>query len=510
MSSMIMFYKAQKHTARLQMPFGIMCMAMAFFMFVLSTPAQAQFRAFSGGGGSANSGASAGPNLVAVEPKISAGSITVGSTAFVVVLFRNNGVSPVDVGTINLYPSSTVSAAVSLNQCSKEPLPAGADCAVTIAVSALQAGSYSIEMLIDHNGRTRLATASVEGTVEAAGEQQQSAQTELEVFPETLEFGDVTSGVEQVRSVTLRNRTSEKIRVRDITLEAPQKAGYTFDTNCSELSAGAACLVTIRWSPTQTGTSLASLVVLHTGISGITRLDISGTYSPETPADATIYPDAMPNAGLLISDRSQFDFGGSVESVSSITASLVNTGDKELLIQSIKLSGSESGLSIARSGCGMGTVIEPSGACPLTINWAPSKIGPVIDDVQIRHTGARGILVIPVRGDASATVSRDSLALRTSENGEDNVELTPVLDGYIVTSLSPRNAVISGPVGTLIVKDQEDVVIGGVSWTVNIMPNGVELQNPRDSILLVFDRTLTPNRFGSSSSDSSSNVNSDN
>ena len=475
-----------------------------------TTDAYAQFRAFSGGGGSnATASAASGPNLIAVQQKISAGNITVGSTAFVVVLFRNNGIAPVEVGSVNLYPSSNISASVSLNQCAKEPLPPGADCAMTVAVSALQAGSYTIEMLVDHNGRTRLSTASVEGSVETAGEQQQSAQTELEAFPEVLEFGEVTSGVEQIRSVTFRNRTSERIKIRDIIMEAPVKSGYTFDTNCSELPAGGACLVTVKWSPTQSGSSLASLVILHSGISGVTRLDISGQYAPESPTDATIYPDAIPNAGLLISDRSQFDFGSSVESVSSITASLVNTGDKDLMIQRIKLSGSERGLSIARSGCRSSTVVEPNSACPLTINWAPSKIGPVIDDVQILHTGARGILVIPVRGDASATVSRDSLALRTSDNGEDNVELTPVLDGYIVTSLSPKNAVISGPVGTLIVKHKQDVVIGGVKWNVNIMSTGVELQNPNDTILLVFDRTLTPHRFGSSSS-SDSDSSSDN
>ena len=87
-----------------------------------TTDAYAQFRAFSGGGGSnATASAASGPNLIAVQQKISAGNITVGSTAFVVVLFRNNGIAPVEVGSVNLYPSSNISASVSLNQCAKEP-----------------------------------------------------------------------------------------------------------------------------------------------------------------------------------------------------------------------------------------------------------------------------------------------------------------------------------------------------------------------------------------------------
>ena len=474
------------------------------FCIGFDKPAQAQFRAFNGSSSASSDPATSGPNLMAVEAQINAGSLTVGSTSFVVVLFRNNGIAPVEVGSVNLYPSSTVSASVSLNQCSREPLPPGADCAMTVAVSGLQPGSYRIEMLVDHNGRTRLATSSIEGTVDPTGDQQQqAAQTELEAFPEVLEFGQITTGVEQVRSVTFRNRTSEVISVRDIFLEASEKSGFNFETNCNDLPAGAACLVTVGWSPSQVGNTNGSLVILHSGISGITRLDISGEYAPSAPSDAPIYPDAVPNLGLLIADRSQFEFGSDVESVSAITASMVNAGDKSLTIQSIRLSGSESGLSIARSGCKSGAVLDPGAACPLTISWAPSREGPVLDDVQIRHTGARGILIIPVRGEAQSAVTRDAVAVRTSINDQDDdeIELTPVLDGYIVTSLSPKNAVISAPVGTLIVRDQEDVLIAGVKWKVNILSNGVELQGSNDTILLVFDRTLTPNRFSSSTSD---------
>jgi len=475
---------------------------LAVGLLISTSDAEAQFRAFSGSGG--GSAASSGPNLKATVDKIAAGTVTVGSTSFVVVLFSNDGVSPVTVGDVNLYPSSTVSAAVSLNQCSKAPLPPGANCAITVAVSGLQAGSYRIEMLVDHDGLTRLATSSIEGTIEASGQQQLSVQSELEAFPEVLAFGVLKTGAEQVRSVTFRNRTSEEITLRDIVLEGSSKSGFSFESSCSELKPGEACLVTVRWAPTRVGEAFASLSILHDGVSGISRLDITGEYAPESPADATIYPDALPNTGLLISDRSQFDFASGIESVSSITASLVNIGESPVILKSIRLSGSENGLSVSRNGCKSGLILESSSACALTISWAPSRAGPVIDDVQVQHTGARGILVIPVRGDADSAVSRDSMAVMMSNNANvDNVEFTPVLDGYIVTSLSPRNAVISGPVGTLIVRNKKDVLIGGVNWAVKILPSGVELSHGSDVILLVFDRTLTPNRFRSNSSSSS-------
>ncbi len=472
------------------------------FSMAFIPAAEAQFRAFGGqSGGGSNSGAT-GPNLISVEETIDAGAVTIGSNAFVVVLFRNDGVAPVDVGNISLYPSSTVSATVSANQCAKEPLPPGADCAVTLALSGLQVGSYRIEILVEHNGVKRLTTTSVTGSVEASGTQQTTAQTELEAFPEALDFGSVTTGVEQIRSITLRNRASEPVTINDIELKANEGAGFKFDSTCETLAPGAGCLVTVRWAPSQIGASNASLSISHTGISGLSRIDIGGDFNPASPADATLYPNALPNLGLLIADRPSFDFESGVESVSSITASLVNAGDKDLMLQSLRLSGSENGLSVARNGCSPGLVLTPNTACPLTLSWAPSREGPLIDDVLIRHTGARGILVLPVRGDADSAVSRDSSLTVRASDPEEGLDLTPVLDGYIVTSLSPRNAVISGPVGTLIVKGGQNVVIGGVKWDVDIGSAGVELTNASDKVLLVFDRTLTPNRFSSSSSSS--------
>lgn len=485
--------------------YGLMIFGLMSVLY--NNPAAAQYRSFSGGGGSGG-GSSSGPELEAVESDIEGGAITIGSTAYVVVLFRNSGATPVEVGAINLYPSSTVSAAVSLNQCSRAPLPAGADCAITVAISGLQVGSYRLELLVDHNGRTRLATASINGSVEA-GEERQAGQNELEIWPEAIEFDSVTSGVEQVRSVTIRNKTSETITIEDVDLKASEKAGFNYNTTCTELRPGAACLATVTWAPRTRGEFFGGLVLRHSGITGISRIDISGQYEPEEAVDALIYPSSMPDTGLLVADKSELDFGSSVESVSSMTASLVNMGDSPLVIRNIRLSGSKNGLSLSRSGCRAGIELLPTEACPLTISWAPVREGPLLDDLQIHHTGARGMLVLPVRGDADSAVTRDSSAQMVSgSNDEDGgFELSPNLDGYVVTSLSQRNAVISGPVGTLIVRDGEDVVISGISWTVDVLSTGVALDNGFERILLAFDRSLTPHRGSSSSSNSSDNTN---
>ena len=192
-----------------------------------------------------------------------------------------------------------------------------------------------------------------------------------------------------------------------------------------------------------------------------------------------------------------------MESVSAITASLVNVGDQDLTIRDILLSSSDNGITISRNGCVSGTILAPNDACPLTLTWAPTRQGAILDDVQIRHTGARGILVIPVRGEAASAVSRDGKSVRTSDGELLGADTTPNLDGYVITSLSSNKAIVSGPIGTTVVRDGTQVILGGVEWDVNVKSTGVELRSGRDTILLVFDRSLTTNRFngGSTASD---------
>lgn len=471
--------------------FPVLCAAV-----MATSPAYAQYNAFEDPGTGATTGAVSGPDLKSTSATgITGGTISVGSSISVVAVFRNGGTAPVTVGAVNLYPSSTVSATVGLNQCSAEPIPPGAECAVTVQVTGMQTGAWRIEILMDHNGRTRLATASITGNVEANGDETAVVRSDLEAVPSEIDFGSITTGKPLVRSVTIRNVTSQEVSVKDIRIESPMQGGLSQINTCPEtLRPGDACAVSLTWAPVLKGPLSAVLLTEHSGVGSVTQVSVKGDFRPDVTAAATIYPETMPDRGLLISDMAEVDFGSAIKGASAITVSLVNIGDTPLDINTIRLSGSDSGLSIARMGCVTGRNLMPSEACPLTINWLPSRAGAVIDAVQIEHTGARGILVLPVKGDAESAVSRESLAVRqSSDGGADvtrSVAVTPVLDGYVVTSHSPTRAVISGPVGSQVVRDGQTIVLSGVRWEVDITASGVTLRSNDDVILLVFDRSL--------------------
>lgn len=501
-----------------------------FALAAFSGNASAQYTGFGDPGSGQAAGTGAG--LVPVETDVDGGTIPIGATGQVVLLFRNEGGQPVQTGVIQLYPSSTVSATVESNQCNTEELPSGAECAIAVSVKGLQAGPWRVEMLMAHSGRTRLVTATVSGTVESTGDASDSLTSDVEAIPDEVDFGSLEDSQTLIESVILRNITSVPINISDVYIEASESSGYKLSTECAALQAGQACIATVTWSPQSQGRSSGVLVVKHDGPAGLSSVPLKGEYSPEDVVEAEVFPRAVPGKGLLVASQKEIQFEDEVSTASAITVSLVNTGDTPLLIKDILLSSSDNGLSFKESGCAKGITLDPIEACPLTIAWSPTRVGSLFDDVQVLHNGARGILVLPVRGTATGTVSQDQKAIVLSEAATSGVSLTSgvdandieasqaraaksnrtraavglnaagSLDGYKITSFSPTRAIINGPGGSRLVFNEEEVVLGGVPWFVVIQKNGIEFLHQGQRILLLFDRSLSSINRVTASSDS--------
>ncbi len=454
---------------------------------------------------------SAGPTgtggLVPVIAEIDAGDVTIGSSSQVVVRFRNDSSKEIKVGAISLYPSSTVSANITLNECGKEPLPAGAECATVVSVKGLKTGNWRVEMLLRHDGKTKIVTSALEGTVDEGEQGADKLLSDVETIPDELDFGSLDSSRPIVKSVVLRNVTSEPIEVSDVLIQAAPQSGYSLSSDCAKLEIGQACIATITWSPTAVGQAEGVLQVRHDGPTRVASVELKGKYEPKNVEKAKIFPDAVPGLGLLVSSAETVEFGTAVGNESSVTVSLVNVGDMDMTINDITLGDLDNGLSIASTGCKRGSVLAPIEACPLTINWTPAKTGAILDDVRVAHDGARGVLVIPVRGSATGVVNKDTKAIVVKEGGEPAkvVNKGQALDGFVVTSHSNNKAIINGPGGSRVVTDGQSITLGGLQWNVVITEAGIEFVSGPDRVRLGFDRSLSSvNRTGSVSTSGSS------
>lgn len=487
----------------------------------LAGSAYAQHPGFSNPG--SRQGGTGGSGLIPVEANVDGGAIPIGATGQVVILFRNEGTQPVETGAINLYPSSTVSATVSLNQCASEPLPAGAECAMALSVKGLQAGPWRVEMLMRHSGRTRLVTATISGQVDASGEGAERLSSDVEAIPNEVAFGTLSESQTLVEPVILRNITSNPINIKDIYIDSTAQSGFRLKADCTVLQAGQACIATVSWSPQIKGPSSGVLVIKHDGPAALASIVLKGEYAPSNVSEADIFPEAIPGKGLLVSSRTNIDFGSGIVSASTITMSLVNAGDVPLKIKDIVIAGQDNGLSFKGDGCIAGTILQPIEACPLTVSWSPTRVGALLDDIQVIHDGTRGVLVIPVRGTADTVVSQDQKAILLSQRQDEgqvildgssreeepqkpkkeressSVEFVSssvqnpasVLDGLKITSFAPTRAIVNGPGGSRILFDNEEVLLGGIPWNVDIQKNGIEFNYQGQRVLLLFDRSLS-------------------
>jgi len=397
-------------------------------------------------------------------------------------------------------------------------------------------------MLMAHSGRTRLVTATLSGSVESTGDASDQRTSDVETIPDELDFGSLTSSQTLIEPVILRNLTSVPIDISDIYIDGSETAGYKLKTECEKLEAGQACIATVSWSPKLEGRSSGVLVINHNGPAGLSSVPLRGEFTPEAVDEAEVFPKAVPGKGLLVASQTEIDFGSDVATASAITVSLVNAGDTDVNLRDIRLSGSDNGLSFKEEGCTKDTILEPIEACPLTLTWSPTRVGNVFDDIQVIHDGARGILVLPIRGEASGTVSQDQKAIVLSGNTQSrgsfssgvdaeeaeeatsvekqqeraaernservaapqNNNVAGVLDGYKITSFAPTRAIINGPGGSRLVHNGEETVIGGIPWFVVIQKNGIEFLHQKQRILLLFDRSLSSINRVQASSDNAS------
>jgi len=162
---------------------------------------------------------------------------------------------------------------------------------------ALQPGKFRIEMLMRHDGRTKLITSTVSGIVERSEDASADIISDLDTIPTELKFGTLKESRPLTRSLILRNVTSKTINVISLDVESNEQAGYTLKSDCDE-----------------------------------------GKYEPGAASQVGIFPEAVPGKGLLTASQTDIDFGNSIESTSAITVSLVNVGDTPLNINKIRLS----------------------------------------------------------------------------------------------------------------------------------------------------------------------------
>ena len=257
-------------------------LAAAVIGMILASPVAARDAAFmeptSGAGG-------AGDEAIRAEPKgeIDIGETNVNMARRVTLFFANSGNVPVNVEKVNANSDANVIAEIANDDCSKQgTIAPDSRCTVELSITPTSPGTWSVEVLMTHNGAGRIARAKVSGKTSgtvASGDRKETGldMSSKEVTP--INFGDLEINGKAVRSALMVNDSPDPITILSIDVIEATNGLSLLDQGCSvdlELKPGETCPVTLVWAPSDAGQVSTDLIIRHSGRQGFTVIPVRG------------------------------------------------------------------------------------------------------------------------------------------------------------------------------------------------------------------------------------------
>jgi|GEM_PF-5554231 len=260
-----------------------------------------------------------------------------------------------------------------------------------------------------------------------------------------LNFGNQsvgTTSAEQI--VTVTNTGNGAFEVNSVT----GVGDFGFASNCATVVPGAACSITVTFSPLSAGRLLGRISVNSSAQAGNSGISLSGTGV------------VVPRPNLIINPGS-INFGDQATGSASAPqiVFLSNTGQLSLILGDIRLTGTNSpGFSLTNPPtadnprnhpmCSTINNVAPGASCALGVVFGPTTIGANLASIVVTHnatpTGATGASSVGLRG--NATPRREPI-IRVSAGlsfGEQIADTSSTAQGVTVTNVGTADLTIGG------------------------------------------------------------------
>ena len=188
---------------------------------------------------------------------LSFGSTTSGNTKDLSVTVTNSGAASLHIGTASI--TSTTYYSKQTDTCSGQTIAASGTCSITVRFAPSTTGTLSTTMTIPSDGgRTDLQT-STNRTVTLTGSGVAAPTASASVSPSSIEFGSVTIGQNSsTQSITVTsNGTGLSLSIGAVSLQGGGSSHFQITaetcTTSSPVAVDGTCTVTVRFSPTTSG-----------------------------------------------------------------------------------------------------------------------------------------------------------------------------------------------------------------------------------------------------------------
>ena len=333
----------------------------------------------SGAGSPSNSSQTQSYLLSPSASSLNFGSILVGSSTSQAFTLTNTG-----TGNISI---SQVAAAGSGFTVSGFPgavtLAAGQSLPLTVNYSPSSVGAAVGSISVVSNATNSAAAISLSGT---------GIQPQVSVIPSSISFGNVTVGVTNTQTITVRNPGTATLSVMQASLSG---AGFTFSGLALPLSvpAGGSSTFNVGFTPASAGSASGSVTLISNTTNSPLVIPFSGT-----GITSTLQLSASP---------ASLSFGSLTTGTSATqTVMVTNTGNSSVSISQL----SASGTGYATNAVALPLNLAAGQSTSFSVTFAPASTGSLVGSVTVVSNATNSPLVIALSGTGATPVSH-SVAL---------------------------------------------------------------------------------------------------
>ncbi len=331
-------------------------------------------------------GTGTAPHAAIMPARLSFGEIAVkASSAPRSVRVASSGSAELILGAITVTGADAASFAI--GDCAAVVAP-GAECRLEVRFRPARAGPHRADLVIEHNASGRRQALPLNGIGVAA---------RLSVDRASIDFGEVRTGTESQRRLTLTNAGRSELTILRLRLTG-RAEGFELDPADCVVAAGASgtilgpsasCTLTVSFRPTSAGSRRLQLVIDHNAAATAREVPIiaSATAPPE-PA-IRLDPTRLDFPNRRVGERS---------TIKKLT--VANPGTARLSLEEQLLAGEHAGdFQLVAGSCA--SFVAPGASCTVGIRFVPSAAGTRRANLRIRHNAAGGAVELELRGNGT-------------------------------------------------------------------------------------------------------------
>ena len=284
---------------------------------------------------------------------------TGSSSAALTTTVKNTGSTAVTISSVAIGGNDPGDFSISSKTCGSS-LAAGATCTVSVVFKPATSGIREGTLTFTDNATGSPQNVPLQGTA-------QSAAQGISFFPTALAFPATTVGVTSGSiSTTVTNYGTSSVSITGVHLQGGNAADFSISGNsCSTLAQGAACTVSVSFTPLAAGIRQTNLLFTDTAAGSPQAVPILGTAQSAT----------------LIMSVSPANASFGTQNIGTTTAATYfgfsNTGTAAVTMSSYSITGTNAAdFAISSNGCpATGGLLNAGSTCYIYVTFTPSASG---------------------------------------------------------------------------------------------------------------------------------------